>query len=64
MTETAFRKCSANRCSVKLSKILREVPVPESHLNIFAGLQPVTLLRKRPRHRCFPVITFKFLMNF
>ena len=72
-TETAFRKCSANRCSVKLSKIHWKVPVPESHLNIVAGLRPATLLRKRPRHKCFHVITLltfkykgarKFLMTF
>ena len=29
-TETVFHKCSANRCSVKLSKIHRKVLVPES----------------------------------
>ena len=62
-TQTAFLKCSANRSSVDVSKIHREAPVPESHLNIVAGLQPAALLTMRPRHRCFPVITlhtFKF----
>ena len=53
-----FCKCSANRCSVKLSKIHREIHVPESHLNIVTGLQPATVLRKIPWHRCFPVITY------
>ena len=62
--KTAFRKCSTNRCSVKLNKIQGKVPMPESHLNTFARLQPVTLLRKRPRHRCFPVITLKLFMTF
>ena len=56
-TEAAFHKCSGNRCSVRLNKIHRKVSVPESHLNIVAGLQSATLLRKRPRHRCFPFIT-------
>ena len=56
-TETAFHKCSGNWCSVKLNKIHRKVSVPESHLNIVAGLQHATLLRKRTRHRCFPFIT-------
>ena len=42
-TETAFHKCSANRCSVKLSKIHWKVPMLESHLNIVARLQPATL---------------------
>ena len=48
MIEIAFSKCSTNRCSVKLSKIHRKAPVPESHLNIFAALHPVTLIKKRP----------------
>ena len=72
-TRTAFPNCSSNRCSVKLSKSHRNVPVPEFHLNIVAGLQSAILLRRRPRHRCFPVTTLhmfksssarKFLMTF
>ena len=66
-TETAFHKRSANRCFVKLSKIHRKVTVPESHVNVVTGIQRSTLLRKRPRHSCFPVITLptrKFLMTF
>ena len=62
-TETAFRKCSSNRCSTKLSKTHRKITVSESYLNIVAGLQPASFLRKRPWHRCFLVIaldTFKF----
>ena len=42
-----FRKCSANRFSVKLSKIHRKVPVPE--------LAPVCNFIKKPRRRWFPV---------
>ena len=64
MTETAFRKCSTNRCFVKLNKIHNKVSMLESHLNIFTGLQHVTLLRKRPGHKCFPVITFRFFVTF
>ena len=62
-TETAFRKCSSNRCSMKLSKTHRKITVPEPHLNIVAGLQPASFLRKRPWHRCFPFTplnSFKF----
>ena len=54
-TETASRKCFAT-CSVKLSKFHRKLPVAESHLNIVAEFQGVTLLRKRPWYRCSPVI--------
>ena len=57
-TETAFPKCSANRCSVKLSNIYRKVPAPDPHLNIGAGLQPATLFRKRTRYRCFAVTIY------
>ena len=61
--ERAFRKCSGSRCSEILSKIHMKVSVPDSQLNVVAGLQLATLLRKRPQHMCFPVInlhTFKF----
>ena len=58
-TETAFRKCSVNRCSVKRSKIHRTVSVPESLFNIVSGLLPSISLRKRIRHRCFSVITLR-----
>ena len=42
----------------------QKVSMPESHLNIFTGLQHVTLLRKRPGHKYFPVITFRFFVTF
>ena len=40
-------------CEIKQNS--QKIPVPESHLSIVAGLQPATLLRRRPQHRCFPV---------
>ena len=58
-TETAFRKCSVNRCSEKRSKIHRTVSVPESLFNIVSGLLPAISLRKRILHRCFSVITLR-----
>ena len=73
ISETVSRKCSADRCSAKLTKIHRKVPVLESHLNVVAGLHPTTLLRNRSRDKCFRVITIhtfklsgvhKFLMIF
>ena len=62
-TEAAFCKWSANKCFVKLSNIQKKGPKPESHLNIVEQLQPETLLREKPQHQCFSVITlhtFKF----
>ena len=35
--------------------------MPESLFNKVAVLTPVTLLKKRPWHRCFPVNFLKFL---
>ena len=52
-TEKAFRKCFTNRCSVKLNKIHRNVPVWESHLNTVAGFQPATLLKRNSGTRVF-----------
>ena len=48
-------------CSQKCLKILRKTPVPESLLNKVAGLRSATLLKKRLRHRCFPVNFAEFL---
>ena len=48
------------RCSYKFRKIQRKTPVPRLFFNKVAGLRPVTLLKKRPWHRCFPVNFTKF----
>ena len=49
------------RCSLKFRKIHRKTPVPESLFNKVAGPIPATLLKKRFRHRSFPVNFMKFL---
>ena len=58
-TETAFHKCSVNRCSVKRSKIHRTVSVPEPLFNIVSRPLTAISLRKRIVHRCFSVITLR-----
>ena len=49
LLEAVTQMCSVNRCSWKFHKIHRKTPVPES-----------LLLKKRLRHRCFPVIFVNF----
>ena len=46
---------------LKIRKINRKTPVPESLFNKVAGLRPASLLKKRLRHRRFPVNFAKFL---
>ena len=47
-------------CSQKFCKIYKKTPVSQPR-NKVAGLRPVTLLKKRLWHRCFPVNFAKFL---
>ena len=47
-------------CSLKLRKIHRKTPVPESPFLIKLQVRPTTLLKKRYWRRCFPVNFAKF----
>ena len=50
-----FAEVLQNRCSWKFRNILRKTAVLESIFNKVVGLRPVTFLKKRLQHRCFPV---------
>ena len=50
-------------CSQKFCKIYKKTPVSQPR-NKVAGLRPVTLLKKRLWHRCFPVNFQKFVTFF
>ena len=65
--ETFLFRSSYRRCSVKKGLLRYIAKFTGKHLcqslffNIVAGLRPVTLLKKRLWHRCFPVNFAKFL---
>ena len=49
------------RCSWRFCNIHRKTPVLESLFNKAVGLQSCDFIKKRLRHRCFPVNIAKFL---
>ena len=61
MQKHSFADVLLNRCSWKLCKFYRKKPVLESLFNKVAGIQVCNFIKKRLRHRCFPVKLAKFL---
>ena len=59
--EAVARRCSVKMMFIEISQNRRKAPAPESLFNKVAGLKPVTLLKKRFWHRCFPVNFAKVL---
>ena len=66
-TQTHDYGSSHQRCSIKKVVLKNFAKFTGKHLcqslvfNKVAGLRPATLLKKRLRHRCFPVNFAKFL---
>ena len=61
-SEAVVRRCySQNRCSWKFLKFHRKTLKSESLFNKVAGLKACHFIKKRFRHRCFPVKFAKFL---
>ena len=55
MQKHSFADVLLNRCSWKLCKFYRKKPVLESLFNKVAGIQVCNFIKKRLRHRCFPL---------
>ena len=55
---------SHQRCSIKIGVLKNYANFTRKHLYrslFFSGLRPAVLIKKRPRHKCFPVNFAKFL---
>ena len=65
--ERALSRSSHQRCSLKkgvlrnFAKLTGKFLCQSLFFNKVAGLRPATLLKKRLRHKCFPVNFVKFL---
>ena len=53
-------RCSIKKVVLKNFEYPQETPVLESPFKIVANLMACNLIKKRPQHRCFPVIIAKF----
>ena len=60
-TESVVRRCSVKKAFLKISQHLQENTCARVSFNKVAGVMPLTLLKKRLCHRCFPVKFAKFL---
>ena len=61
LAEAVAWRCAVKKVFLKFRQVHRKTPVPESFFNKVAGLRPTTLLKKRPRHKCFPLTFAKLL---
>ena len=61
-SEAVARRCSVKKCVLRnLTKLTGKHLCQSLFFSKVAGFGPVVLLKKRLRHRCFPVKFVKFL---
>ena len=61
LEEVVVQRCSVKKVFLEISQNSQENTCARVFFNEVAPLRPVTLLKKRFWHRCFPVNFVKFL---